>query len=172
MNPWERLVGPGATRAENIGTIGVGVAGAVVAIWRAVAVDASALATITAAVLALDVVGGVWANATETTRRWYHRPGSGPRSHLGFASAHVHPFILALLFEGFALQSGVVLYVGVVLTTGLIQVSPDRLASPIALTASLALIVALTGNAAGLEWFPAAYTLKLLAGHAVPARSG
>jgi hypothetical protein len=172
-NAWERLVGPGATRAETAGTIAAGVVGAAVATWRAVAVDADLLAVAVAALVALDVVGGVWANATETTRSWYHRPGSSGRSQLRFAGLHVHPFVLAALFAGLSWGSASILYVGVLAATAVIVTAPRALANSIALVAVLALLVGvavLDGAVPGLEWFPAAYLLKLLAGHAVPPR--
>lgn len=167
---WDRLVGPGASRAEATGAIMAGLAGGLLAAWRASTVDASWVVLAVATLMAVDVVGGVWSNATASTRRWYHRQGAPPRSHFWFAALHIHPFLIAWMFPAFGWTGAVVLYGGTLLATVLIGSFPRRLKSPAAAVSALALLTAalIFTDPSGVEWFAPAYVLKLITGHAVP----
>ena len=60
---------------------------------RGRAVDGRRQAAI--ALMSLDLWGGAAAKNTRSCARWYERPGQGLAPHLGFAAAHLHPFLVA-----------------------------------------------------------------------------
>jgi hypothetical protein len=121
-----------------------------------------------ACVLAFDIIGGIAANASAAAQRWYHRPGSAagasrvrgaprrpdrgrrlglPRWRLGYVAA------------------GMVWLLGAV---AVLLWAPLYLRRTLALCAVLAASCSSTWRApdARLEWFAAAFYLKLLAAHA------
>lgn len=174
LTAWERLIGPDSTPAESRGAVMSGLVGAVIAVVLAVTRvgDISLLGAAVLGVMALDIVGGVWANATTTTRRWYHRPGIGSASSVRFALLHVHPFLVAWAVPGFDWTIATVLYLGMLVAYLVVEVTPSYLKSPTAAVTALVvftLVLMLDPDLAGVEWFVPAYLLKLLTGHAVPA---
>ncbi|MCA9778679.1 MAG: hypothetical protein KC800_18250 [Candidatus Eremiobacteraeota bacterium] len=176
LGAWDRLVGPGATAGENLGTLGVGLLAAIAAgidIW--LRRDVTVLQLSLVAILAFDLAGGVWANATPAARRWYHRPGQGFLQHFGFIAVHIQPFLLPWLFPDFVSgwEWATLLYVGVVLGTVVLYLMPSRLRTAGALTYSTFLL-ALTNQfwVSPLAWFAAAFILKLLVAHLLPEIPG
>lgn len=167
----DRLVGPGATKAELLLQF-------VPAFVAMVAAPAYALTLRVQwtqlqlgfmALLAFDLVGGVLTNATSTAKRWYHRPGQGLRQHLAFVSVHlIHVLLVALLFRagdwGFWLvTSGYLLGASV-----LILRSPLYLQRPVAqglYGLSLLGNCYLVSPTSGLEWFLPFLFLKILVSH-------
>ena len=96
---WDRLVGPGATALENLGTAGAALLGAAIgATSSASARSRDPIRRGAAAVIGLDLFGGVWANATPAATRWYHARGQGTRETLAFSALHLHPFLVAALY--------------------------------------------------------------------------
>lgn len=170
---WDRLIGPGATRAESTITVLWAVLCAAVIVTHALLADLgwSAPQLAVAALFALDIGGGVSANASNPAKRWFHRPGQGSREHFGFALVHVHPFVLALLFPGFGWGTATQVYVYLLLATAVILVVPMYLKRPVAFVlycvALLAGLYAL-GVPQGLEWFVPMFFLKLLVAHLLP----
>ncbi len=165
---FRQLVGPDATRAENIGTIGTALVGAAWSVRVARRAALSAPATALSAAFALDLVGGVWTNMTPSCKRWYHRPGQGPMSHLAFAAAHVHPHVVARTHpKGW--RYGVAHHVYLLTATGVVLRTPRRLQPALATVLALGGIAldAHLGPPAGRAWMMPAYYLKLLPGHAV-----
>lgn len=168
---WDRFVGPGATPAEqNLGLL-VALAGGLAAPVYALAVDAgwSAVQGIVAALLAFDLAGGVWVNATATAKRWYHRAGQGPKEHLTFVSVHVlHLAVVAWLFRG-GDWAYLLITAGMLIgAAGIIVRAPLYLQRPAALTLYAAAVVVVTAAFAptrGLEWFVLVFYLKLLVSH-------
>ncbi|MEM8552540.1 MAG: hypothetical protein AAGF45_09175 [Pseudomonadota bacterium] len=128
------------------------------------------------ALIAADVIGGAVCNMTETTKRWYHRPGQRPRDHLGFISLHLlHIIVVAWAFRGAGFDAAFALTVGglLVVTAALVLYAPPALRAPLATTFyAFALGVSLyaLGPTPGLEWFVPLLFVKLLIGHAVPLR--
>lgn len=173
---WDRLIGPGATRAENIVILlwGLFCAAAVVACALWIDLGWSALQLAIAALLALDVGGGVPANASSSAKRWYHRPGQGFGEHFGFPVVHVHPFVLALLFPGFGWGVAAAIYVYLLAAAAVVLVAPLYLKRPVAFVlygvALLAGLYAL-GVPPGLEWFVPLFFLKLLVAHLPPEKA-
>lgn len=121
-----------------------------------------------AALLALDLVGGVVTNATAAAKRWYHRPGQGFRQHFGFVAVHLHPFLVAWLFLDGNWGFGAIVYGYLLLAALLILWPPLYIQRPLAMVLWLVgLLIGLYGVAlpAGLEWFVPVFYLKLLVSH-------
>jgi hypothetical protein len=170
---WDKFIGPGATRAELwlilLPALLAGIAAPVYA-WQQ-ALDWTGWQLLTASLLALDLVGGVTANATTAAKRWYHRDGQGWLAHLRFTAVHIfHLALVAWLFAGgdwgyLALSYGYLLLAA----WGIIR-SPLRLQRPLAMLlylGSLLLALYVLPTLPGLEWFLPVFYLKLLLSHLV-----
>lgn len=109
---WDRVSGPGATPAENALNLTwtlLFTAGVVsYALARPLGWSPVQLAVV--ALFAYDIAGGVSVNASPSARRWGHRPGQGRWAPLRFVLAHLHPFVLALLFPAFSWGGAALLY--------------------------------------------------------------
>jgi hypothetical protein len=173
---WDRLIGPGATRAENALFLlwGSLCAAAVVAFALGTGLGWSALQLAVVSLLALDIGGGVPANASNPAKRWYHRPGPGFRERFAFPLVHVHPFVLALLFPGFGWGMAALIYAYLLAASAAILVAPLYLKRPVALTLYCAALLGglyALGAPAGLEWFVPLFFLKLLVAHLPPEKA-
>lgn len=168
----DRLIGPGATRAELLLQFLPAAAAAIAApVYAMIAlpIQWTPLQLCLISLLGFDLVGGVLTNATSAAKRWYHRPSQGWQQHLAFVALHVlHIGLVALLFREadgifFAGTSGYLL-----LATGAILTSPLYLQRPIALGLyALALLGDryLFAPTPGLEWFLPLFFLKLFVSH-------
>ncbi|WP_432561243.1 hypothetical protein [Kineococcus sp. SYSU DK003] len=165
------LVGPGASRAEELLTAGAAAAGAVVAVvlsrgqhgwtWWLVALTA---------LLGLDLFGGVVANATGAARRWWHRPGTRDRDRVLFALGHVHPYVLAAVTD-LPWVTAAALHACAVGGALLVAACGADLRRPLAYgctALALAVLLGAGGVPAGLAWFAVAYLVKLLMAHLLP----
>ena len=167
----DRIIGPGATKAELLLQFIPALMAAIAATMYALTlpVDWTSLQLGLIAVLGFDLVGGVLTNATESAKRWYHRPGQGLQQHLAFVCLHiVHILLVALLFRG----GDWGFFLGV--STYLLGASVIILRSPLYLQRPVALglyCLALLGNyylfssTYGLEWFLPLFFLKILVSH-------
>ena len=170
LGPWDHFIGPAATRAKNALILlwGSLCAGAVVTYALAANLGWSALQFAVVAFVALDIGGGVPANAANCAKRWYYRPGQGLQEHFGFVVVHVHPFVLALLFPDFGWVTATMVYVYLLVAAAVVLVVPLYLKRPVAFilygVALLAGLYALN-TPAGLEWFVPLFFLKLLVAH-------
>lgn len=170
---WDRFIGPSATRAENalILLSAVLFTAAVVAYALLADLGWSALQLTVVALLAFDIGGGVPANASNSAKRWYHRLGQGFREHFAPPLAHVHPFVLALMFPGFGWGAATMIYAYLLVAAIVILLTPLYIKRPVALVlycvALLAGLYAL-GVPPGLEWFVPLFFLKLLVAHLLP----
>ena len=174
----ERFMGPGKTREEIIVEVGGG-ALAVAAVATLAATDESvrewsSLQVALAVVVGLDLVGGVLTNATNSAKRWYHRPGPGRvRARLGFALAHVaHLAVVAfVLLPGHAALwwwTHVAFLTGSSLLIELVPVEVKRPTAVTALVCAVALGQAVAPVGGVLTLVPVLLYLKLLVGHLVP----
>lgn len=129
------------------------------------------------ALVTVDVVGGVVANSLGSAKRFYHGPapqGAGAVQQVlhhpvGFATAHVHPFVLVPALGGsWAWAVGV--YVTCLAGVALVTMLPRHLQRPAAFAiATLALLAAPSAPSPdGLAWFGPVLVLKLVVAHAVP----
>ncbi|MFD5768065.1 hypothetical protein ACFWIN_19840 [Streptomyces sp. NPDC127049] len=173
----ERFMGPGKTRAESaVEAAGVGL-GAVLLVagtWSTGALRGwSGLQLAVAALIALDLLGGILTNATNAAKRWYHRPRPGARrARLLFVSAHLlHLAVVATLLldgdPGWFLGTAGLLLAGALL----VEYAPVPLRRPVAMGAYTAAV--LTGFfwltvPPALIWFGPLFFLKLLVCHLVP----
>ncbi len=174
LGAWDKFVGPGATSAEEwlqlIG--GALLAGclAVMLYLRWADLNWTGWQLLLAAVLALDLIGGIITNATSAAKRWYHRAGQdGLRSHLPFIAVHgIHLVLVAAVFRGmdwgfFAVSYGYLLAASIVILK-----IPLYLQRPMALTlfcGGILLGIYLFIPTPGLEWFIPFFYLKLLVSH-------
>lgn len=175
MNLIDRLIAPGATRAEVGLGFGSAVCGAATGFALAATAGWSLLAVAVVTVIAFDLFGGAVVNGLTSAKRWYHRPGRTWVHHLGFVAAHLQPFILAAVAPGFGWAAAVVIYTvamaGAVIVTG----TPEALRRPIAFAATAFGVVVVTSLIAvpqELLWFAPVLLIKLLLAHLLPLDAG
>lgn len=129
----------------------------------------STLAYVVAALLALDMVGGVATMATASGRRWFHRATLGAGAQVGFVALHLaHLVLVSWLFLDWdpfwvLASGGWLLFAALAVVT-----APVVLRRPLAMLGYVvALILALfvLPQPEGLEWFLPLFYLKLLVSH-------
>jgi len=174
LGQWDRFMGPGATNAEQWLELGAAAiaAGAMAVYAFSPSSGWTALQSAVAILMALDLAGGVVTNATSSAKRWYHRPGQGPREHLSFVAVHaVHLLLIAWLFLGGDWTYFLGTY-GFLLAAALaVAAVPRYLKRPAAFALYvLALLLSLYvfASPGGLEWFLPVFYLKLLVSHLLP----
>lgn len=167
----DRLIGPGATRAEkNIQSYVPLIAGAILIFYAYEAkLNWNLLQYIGAVLLTIDMAGGIITNATSSAKRWYHREGEGVKEHMSFICIH---FIQLVLFSWLFLDFNLwwISYVGayMALASIFILLTPLYLQRPVAMifySMSLLLSLYVFESASGLEWFLPIFYLKLLICH-------
>ncbi|WP_416669124.1 hypothetical protein [Egbenema bharatensis] len=167
----DRFTGPGATPAELIIQFVPPFIAALTAPLYAIMAHLhwTPSQLVVAAVLALDLVGGIITNATASAKRWYHRPGQGFWQHMSFISLHVlHVLLVVLLFRSEDRLFFVVVSAYLLSAAFLILQAPLYLQRPIALGLyTLALLGDryLFAPTLGLEWFLPCFFLKVLVSH-------
>jgi hypothetical protein len=173
LSEWDKLVGPGQTRAEFwlilIPALLAGLAAPLYALLTGLGWTVAQL--LVAGLIAFDLTGGVVTNATASAKRWYHRPGQGWLQHLEFVAIHaLHIFLVAWLFRGGDWFFFGVYYAYLLAASLVINRIPLYLQRPVAL---LLLVVVWLINlyglppTTGLEWFVPIFFLKLLVSHLV-----
>lgn len=168
---WDRLIGPGATNAEQWLQLSVACAAAIAVpvytYWQGL--DWTVGQMIVAALLAFDLFGGVITNATGSAKRWYHRSGQGFWQHWGFVALHgVQLLIVAWLFRGMDWLFFATIYGYLLGVTVIVLKAPLYLQRPLALLALCDMILVnhyLLPSSPGLEWFVPILFLKLLVSH-------
>ncbi len=167
---WDRFIGPGATRAEAVLILGAALLSGAAMLVYGLRGDLgwTGLQVALAVLIAADLGGGVVANASRATKRWYHRPGQKWWQHVLFAAAHVYPLLIAWLYREDGWMWGFTIYQAMLLAVLLILSAPLYLRRPLAFGLTMALIlvdVYAFGPTPGFEWLVPALGLKLLAGH-------
>jgi hypothetical protein len=130
-----------------------------------------------AALLALDVGGGVVANSLNACKRFYHAPlQEGERgavrlakNHLLFSAFHVHTLLVSLLYGG-GWGYGLFWYAMLLVGTLVVLKAPLYLRRPVAMLIVLpAVMINFYGVEAvtGFEWLVPALFLKIIYGHLV-----
>jgi hypothetical protein len=171
LGSWDRFIGPGATRAENILILGAAVAaGLALPLYAALrGLGWTALQLVVGGLVAADLAGGVVANAAGPAKAWYHRPGQGFRQHLGFVAVHIVDIALvAGLFRGLDWAYAAGVYGYLLLATIVVLWVPLYLQRPVALLlygGAILLNAYLLPPTAGMEWFVPVLFLKLLVAH-------
>lgn len=131
-----------------------------------------------AALLALDVLGGVVANSLNSCKRFYHsalKPEETgftalAKNHLVFSMLHIHPILIGLLFGNLNWGYGLPWYAALVLSTLLVMSAPLYLKRPIAMgliTAAVLLNYYFIVPVPGFDWLMPAIFLKIVYGHNV-----
>lgn len=177
---WDRVVGPGASLGENMGTLGITIAGAVLAPTLSAGGGGNpALRSMKSGegvllrLLAADLWGGAWCNNTPAAMRWYQRPKQGLTHHLAFTAGHIHPFAIAFLDaknkdSNKWFHWGLKHYLYVLLATAVIRSVPaqDRRKTAVIATLGGLVLDSALNRPSVAPWFGALYYVKLLAGHA------
>lgn len=170
---WDTFIGPGATRAENLVILGISTVAAVaLAVYNWVAFPAwSIWQQLVVFLVAIDLFGGIVANAAAPGKRWYHRAGYGFRQRMTFVAVHFfHPIMLLLFFD---LSAGLwfgVIYGYLLIASALILYVPVYLQRPLA--AGLFAVGVLIGAfypfpVAGFAWFVPIFYAKLMLSYLV-----
>ncbi len=168
---WDRFIGPGASGTEQMLILASSALAALAVVYfaRTGRWGWSLGQYLIAALLALDIVGGIVTNATSSAKRWYHREGQGFWQKFGFVALHVlHIFLVAWLFRGFDVVF-LVAFSLLLLASALVV-----LAVPLYVQRSVALLhvcvamfvsLYLFSPTKGLEWFIPFLFIKLLVSH-------
>ena len=172
--------GTGATAAEQtivwvFGLLGTGILGWVV--WTH-SIPWTWWQFAVAALLALDVLGGVVANALNSCKRFYHSPVKPEetgftglaKNHFVFTAFHVHTVIVGVLFGKLDFGYGFFWYFALLASTVVVLRLPLYLRRPAALgIIMLAVLVNLYifHPVIGFEWLVPALFLKIVYGHVV-----
>lgn len=173
----ERFMGPGKTRAETVVEVAGGVLGFAALLVLALTDDAvrgwSTLQVVLAVILALDLVGGVLTNATNSAKRWYHRPGTGRvRARLVFVAAHIlHLAVVAFVLlpdDATWWWTHLALLAASSVLIEWVPVEVKRPTAVAALVCAVALGQAIAPVEGVLSLVPVLFYLKLLVGHLVP----
>ena len=173
--------GTGATRAER--TLALGSAFIVPAVVLTLSLTRdygwSMPQLAVALALAFDVGGGLVSNALNSCKRFYHTPPKPSEGKLGaalkhpvrFASAHVHPILVALLFEAERWASyGLLWYALLMLSVVVVLRTPLYLRRPVSFLAIMLAVVASVSfidPVAGFEWLVPLLFMKIVYGHLV-----
>ena len=175
----DEFFGTGATTAERalVWTVGLFATGILAWVVWTRSIPWTIWQYLVAGLMALDVFGGVVANALNSCKRFYHAPLQPEetgltrlaKNHLAFTALHVHPLLAALLFGG-NWTYGLFWYLALLLSAWMLLQMPLYLRRPTAL--GLILIAFLLNQyvlppAWGFEWLIPALFLKLIYGHLV-----
>ncbi|MFC8385636.1 hypothetical protein [Nocardia sp. NPDC057272] len=171
MTITDRLIAPNATRSEAALCYSAAVAGAAVAGLLARHAGGSAVVIIVVALVGFDLFGGAVVNATDSAKRWFHRPGRDARHHLAFVAIHAQPFLLALVVPGFGWWTAAAIYGFVVVAAIAVTATPRHLRTPVAFAATVfgaTLTTAVLAVPTFLVWFGPVLLIKLLLAHLLP----
>lgn len=131
-----------------------------------------------AAVMALDILGGVVANSLNSCKRFYHAPRKPEetgftglaKNHYAFVALHVHPIIVGLFFGSFDWTYGLFWYLAMILSTVAVLRLPLYLQRPFSLGMIMSAILLnfyVIQPVTGFEWLVPALFLKIVYGHIV-----
>ena len=168
---WDKFIGPGATRSEQILSLVPSILAAVAISYYAYRnqLGWNLVLYIVAALLAFDIVGGVITNATSSAKRWYHREGQGFVQHFGFVAVHAFQiFLVAWLFRGFDMTFFGVIYLYLLFSALMTLTVPLYIQRSVALLFVCGAIILSTyvlSPTAGFEWFIPFLFIKLLVSH-------
>ncbi|MEM7011955.1 MAG: hypothetical protein AAF585_10775 [Verrucomicrobiota bacterium] len=168
---WDRFVGPGATKAEQLIPVFAALAAAALVLGIAATKDLgwTTLQFVLAGFLAFDLFGGPAMLATSSAKRWYHRASSTRAGHLKFVSAH----ILQIGLVAYFFRNGDWLWLATISTTVFVA-SSLVLSTSLRFQRTVAFILACIGIALdmslfdptpGLPWFVPVLFIKLVIAH-------
>lgn len=180
----DALLGTGATAAERWLTHGTALIGTIVVVGAVATTQPEAWDWwhyLLAAVVALDLLGGVVANGLNAAKRDHHGPVPQPltigirlvRRPVLFAAVHLQPVAVGLLLPGGSALWGWVWYAAALLSVIAVRRVPLYLQRPVALAAcvlvavSAPLVETVLPSPVGMAWVPVVLALKLALAHAV-----
>ena len=173
LGQWDRFIGPGATKAENLL---IWIPAFLFSIGLIIHATVNELGWngwqyLVAFLIAIDITGGVIANATNTTKRWYHREGQTRKKLILFTANHFwHLLFVAGLFRSNDWLYFVVTYAYLMLGAFLILQVPLYLERPFAMfiyMGGLLIGLYVFSPTPGFEWFLPFFYAKLLICHLV-----
>ncbi|MBY8999542.1 MAG: hypothetical protein KGD64_01380 [Candidatus Heimdallarchaeota archaeon] len=172
LGEWDKFIGPGANKVELLLILGIALIAGLVMLFFGIFgnLNWNILQIILATLIAVDLGGGVVANAASPAKRWYHREGQGFWKHMIFVLFHIYSFIVAFLFRPTDWVYGIVIYGYLIISSIIIILIPLYLQRPTSVILfSGAIMINWYGfsSTPGLEWFIPVLFLKLLLGHLV-----
>lgn len=170
---WDNFIGPGATAAENGLFLGAASLGGVFQVVYGIFIDMGWTwwQWTLVLIMAIDIAGGVVANASNVLKRWYFRPGKTNKSRLGFVALHIYPLLDGLLFRNDGWVYGIILYVFLLTGASLVLLVPLYLKRPVSaflILSGFYLGFWVFSPTKGLEWLFPALLLKLISGNLIP----
>ena len=169
----DKIIGPGATKAE----INLQLYVPLLAVVTVIAIsifnnyDWTWGQYTVAALIALDMVGGIATNLTSAAKRWNFREGNGFKAHMTFISIHIIQLLLvSYFFLDFDLAWVILNYVFLMLVCVFILKTPmylQRAVSGMAFVIALILSMYIFAAPLHLEWFLPLFYYKLLVSHVV-----
>jgi len=124
-----------------------------------------------ASLLALDLVGGIITNATNSAKQWYHRPSQGFWQHFSFVTLHLlHIALIAWIFRGGDSFFWITVSIYLLIASTIILKTPLTLQRPVAMGCYTIVLLSdcyLFTPTPGLEWFLSLFFLKILVSHLV-----
>lgn len=174
------LFGAGALPTERGLALGTAVVGTGVVLVHAYVSSPgwAAWQYVVAAIIALDLLGGVVANGLNSAKRDHFAPTVEPGTSIGgrlvrrpvaFAAVHVQPVVVGVVFPGAGPWWGAGWYLAILGAVVVVHRAPLYLQRPVALALCVGVVLAsfLTEAPAGFAWLPAIMVLKLPLAHAV-----
>jgi len=131
-----------------------------------------------AAIVMIDIGGGVVANALNCQKRYAHAPIQPEETGfyrvlkkypIVFVALHIHSFIIAAAFEG-GIAFALTWYLGILAAHFIVNASPLYLRRPISFgSVAIAMLINLYAMTppSGFEWFAPFLAIKLIYGHGV-----
>ncbi|MGP3932964.1 hypothetical protein [Nonomuraea sp. KM88] len=156
-----------ATGVDRLLCYGAAVAGAALALHRALDAHWSWPAVVVVTIIALDLYGGAVVNATAAAKRKYHAPGRTARHHLIFVGIHVQPFLMAWLVPGFTWGAALAIYLIAWGGAAVLQFAPPGVRHPAAFAIAVLGLTLVTVPQA-VAWFTPVLLIKLLLSYLQP----
>ncbi len=171
LGEWDKFIGPGATKTETILMLSFSLLGGVGMLLYSLLgnLEWNIAQIIIAVILATDLAGGVVANATSATKRWYHRREQGFWNHMRFVAFHIYPILIGLLYRDLDWVYCLVIYGFLIVSSVIILIIPQYLHRPVSfIVFSGAILMSIYAfPTPGLEWFIPILFLKITVGHIV-----
>lgn len=167
----DQFIGPGATRNELLIQLLPLLPAAIPCYLHARNSGLDVAHAVGAALLAVDLLGGVATNSTSAAKRWYHREGQSRLHHMSFVIAHAaHITIIAWLYRDHDLRWFIVVFSYLLVAAAIIVECPRYLQRScahilFAVAISIDATQALFPITKGVEWFIPVFYLKLLVAH-------
>jgi hypothetical protein len=165
------LVGIGQNQMRRLLSLFIPALGAafVVSMAYAEQVEYSPLEWVLLALIAADIIGGVFiASNASSQKNTFGKDGFGRKGFLLFAALHLHPFVVAWVFYDSYFSYAFFIYLFMLASVATILVIPSYLRRATALIicgCGITLNFIYFTQAVGFEWFAPFYFIKLIVAH-------